>query len=265
MILRHLTPQTLLSPTILRDAQRATLQLLSSLSRQFESDEIHITFDEDVKLEWEGEHTINRDGPPAPVADQLNGHPGPVVDQLNEPQGPVVGEHPGGGAYTSAHGGAQRSRGGTGVGVGGYDEPNGRHVGRDNTAGVVRQGLGGGLRRLSSRSGRDPEGFDYRGPGGGLPRLASLSEPEGTPVLSSPISGAAREEGLLLTRFLSNVVVACGQVQPTSRPLCFICVLRLNYTLAIPKTLSPSVTWGGGVSNSASLVFRHVSSVLDSD
>lgn len=38
-----------------RDAQSATLQLLSSLSRQFESDELHIAFDHGVKLAWESD------------------------------------------------------------------------------------------------------------------------------------------------------------------------------------------------------------------
>ena len=78
-----------------------------------------------------------------------------------------------------------------------HDEPNGRRAGGDTAGGD--QGL----------------------PSGVLPRLSPLSsETRGTSALSSGTSVAAREEGLLLlTRFLSNVIVACGQVQQPPRRL----------------------------------------------
>lgn len=39
----------------LREAQRVGVQLLSSLSRQFQSSEMHLVFDEGVHLSWEGD------------------------------------------------------------------------------------------------------------------------------------------------------------------------------------------------------------------
>ncbi|CAM9883806.1 unnamed protein product, partial [Laminaria digitata] len=93
-----------------RDAQRTSFQLLSSLSRQFQSDEIHITFDENVSLKWERGHTsnIDRDGP-----------------HRDGPPGPVIGQNVGGRdetSYNDARGGTQRSLNGTGVGAGDYNE-----------------------------------------------------------------------------------------------------------------------------------------------
>lgn len=124
--------KTVVSP--LREAQRAGVQLLSALSRQFRSDEMHIVFDEGVKLSWEGDHTSNGTG-----AESMPGQAG---------QGSQPEESPGG-------------------------------VGQ-------RRGFARGLSSAGS-SDMPPSGSAATATGG-------------------------QEEGLSLTLFLSNVVLACCQV-----------------------------------------------------
>lgn len=117
-----------------REAQRAAVQLLSPLSQQFQSTEVHIIFEEGVQLTWEG--NSNEEATPEPALHQ--------PEEGTQPEGNIGG------------------------------------VGR-------RRGLAQGL---------------SSSPESGGPRNAG---PTGTET-------AGQREGLSLTRFLSNVVVACGQV-----------------------------------------------------
>lgn len=94
---------------------------------------MHIIFEEDVQLDWEGDH--NREATPEPALDQ-----------------PEEGAQPEG------------------------------NIGVDRRPGLVRG-------------------------------LSSMSEPgDSRTAVPTTTETAGQREGLSLTRFLSNVVVACGQV-----------------------------------------------------
>lgn len=137
----------LLCRTPCREAQRATVKLLSSLSRQFRSDELHVAFDEGVALAWEAQH-VERDTIGTIPGHHRRGCSFPFVDQRG-------------------------ARGG---------EFRGRRTRREGDA-------VGGERELRSVSGM-------------------CAWP------SNEAAGAvAQDESLSLTRFLSNLVVGCNQVE----------------------------------------------------
>ena len=129
-----------------REAQRAAVQLLSPLSRQFQSDEMHIVFEEGVQLAW-------------------GVTPGPALDRPEEDRQPEAGD--------------------TGLSSGPLS---------------------------SSESGDAPPAT--------VPAAApAAAAAAGTPAAAAAAAAATvtaagqrQAEGLSLTRFLSNVVVACSQV-----------------------------------------------------
>lgn len=156
-----------------REAQRATLQLLSALSRQFESNEIHIAFDEGVRLAWEDKHSD--EGSSASISGQYGG---------------------GDTSSTLARGRAAPSEGGARVGADGSDERDGEHARRD----IVGVGVGASL--------------------GGV---SGVVVPE-SGGLRTTATGGSEEGWISLTLFLSNLVVACSQVQVATRSLLFFAV-----------------------------------------
>lgn len=128
-----------------REAQRSAVQLLSSLSRQFQSDEMHIVFEEGVHLTWGA----------APLEEPVLGRP--------------------------KEGGCRRP---PEAGTGG--------------SGGTREGLMPGL----------SSGFSFSETGA-APHVGAAAAATASGSASGQRGGSG--SGLSLTRFLSNVVVACSQ------------------------------------------------------